>query len=316
MQSRRARLLATVFGAAMLLSGCGDKAGKTAAVPGMGMVLIPAGEFVMGSDKTDEEGLQNEYGIIDPPFMDEHPMRKVFLADFMIDQYEVTNAQYKTFVQATEHPVPAAWVQNGYSARDGKLRSFDLDLLRRVAVDYFKLDRDTTVMGREELLVELDMIQTSRGSLPVASVSWHDAHKYCAWAGKRLPSEAEWEKAARGPQGLEYPWGNEFDLKKTNSGQNSDEENDIASVGSYPADKSPYGVYDMAGNVSEWVDDWYQSYPGGDYHSPFYGEIHKVVRGGNADTGHYALSLFFRAALRHHMDPILVIGKRGFRCAK
>ena len=76
-------------------------------------------------------------------------------------------------------------------------------------------------------------------------------------------------------------------------------------VGSMPEDKSPYGVYDMAGNVSEWVDDWFKAYPGADYQHPAYGDIHKVLRGGGSGVGHYALSIFYRGARRNHADPTL-----------
>lgn len=310
----RAFPLAAVFCAALLLSGCSDKAGTPAAEPGM--VFVPAGEYAIGSNKTDDENLQKEYGFVDPLYVNEHPLHKVYAPGFLIDQYEVSNAQYKVFVRAIKHPEPVAWIQNGYNVHDEKLHSFNLDFLRRVAVDYFKLDRDTTLMSREELLLELDKIQKSRDPLPVTSVNWQDAHAYCAWVGKRLPGEAEWEIAARGPRGWEYPWGNEFDLKKPNSGQGRDQENPTAPVGSYPGDKSPFGVHDMAGNVSEWVDDWYQPYPGASYHSKLYGQTQKVVRGSSAGAGHYSLSLFFRAALRSHMEPSAVSDDLGFRCTK
>ena len=306
--SKRVLLLA-----AFLVAGCGQEA-KSPAEPGM--ARIPAGEFVMGSNKTDERGLQKEYGFVNPLFVDEHPPHKVSVAAFAIDQYEVTNARYKAFVLATKRADPSAWVQNGYNVRDDKLRSFGIDMLRRAATDYFRLDRDTTVMSREELLAELDKIQKKRDQLPVTEINWEDASQYCAWAGKRLPTESEWEMAARGTQGLEYPWGNEFDAKKMNSGQGREEEDAVAPVGTYPTDRSPYGVYDMAGNVSEWTSDWYQPYPGADYRSPLYGQTQKVVRGGSASTGHYQLSFFYRGALRGHMDPATASPDLGFRCAK
>lgn len=313
MHNKATRVRAAIFAGALLLAGCGKQTGHSAAT---GMIAIPGGEFAIGSNKTDDEGLQKKYGFVDPLYLDEHPLHKVAVRDFTIDQYEVTNAQYKAFLLATHRREPDAWVQSGYNVRDEKLRAFDLDMLRRAASDYFKLDRNTATMSRDELLAELDKIQQSRDQLPVSSVSWFDAHDYCAWAGKRLPSEVEWEAAARGAQGLEYPWGNEFDLKKSNSGQGRDEDYAIAPGGAFPSDKSPYGVYDMAGNVSEWVDDWYQPYPGSDYQSKYYGQTQKVARGSNAATGHYSLSLFFRSALRSHMEPGTVSDDLGFRCAQ
>ncbi len=280
-----------------------------------GMVLIPGGEFIMGSDKTDDAGLQKEYGFVNPLYVDEHPPHKVPLPAFMIDKYEVTNAQYKAFILETKASDPPSWVQNGYNVRDDKLRGASLENLRWIATDYFKIDKDAGTMTREKLLAELEKIQHQRDKLPVTGVSWDDAYSYCKWAGKRLPSEAEWEKAARGAQGLEYPWGNQWDIKRPNTGANGEGAEAVVAPGSYAGDKSPYGVYDMAGNVSEWVDDWYRPYPGATYKHEAFGEVHKVVRGGGAGEGHYALSSFYRAARRAHAEPATISTDVGFRCA-
>ena len=317
--------------AVMSLAACSGKAGDpqahaathSAAIPD-DMVLIPAGPFIMGSDKVDSEGLKQQYGLVDPLYLNEHPRHKAALDDYLIDKYEVSNGKYKAFVtdmkaqsrqQGGDYQEPQYWVQNGYNVSDDKLRSEDVDRLRWIATQYFKLDMDTTKMNKEALLAELFKIQRHRDTLPVAEVNWYDAYSFCRWAGKRLPSEAEWEKAARGPDGLEYPWGNEWDAAKTNTGEQRDNDEAVMPVGSMPADKSPYGVYDMAGNVSEWVDDWFQAYPGSDYQHPAYGDIHKVVRGGGSGVGHYALSIFYRGARRNHADPTLSGTDLGFRCA-
>ena len=316
----------------MLLAACSAKdkgaqaqqtAAQTHTVP-EGMVLIPAGSFIMGSDKVDSKGLKQEYGLVDPLYLNEHPRHKAILKDYYIDKYEVTNAKYKAFVldmkaqsrqTGTDYQEPRYWIQNAYNVTDDKLEAADLTGLRWIATQYFKLDMDTTKMSKDALLTAMFKIQRHRDTLPVTEVNWYDAYSYCRWAGKRLPSEAEWEKAARGPDGLEYPWGNEWDPAKTNTGADRDSDEPVAPVGSMPDDKSPYGVYDMAGNVSEWVDDWFKAYPGSDYQHPAYGDIHKVLRGGGSGVGHYALSVFYRGARRNHADPTLSGTDLGFRCA-
>lgn len=306
---------------ALVLCGCGKNEdtpqGRVKQPPVVeGMALIPAGQFVMGSNKTDDAGLQKEYGFVSPLYVDEHPPHKVDLPAFMIDKYEVTNARFKAFILETKAPDPPSWVQNGYNVRDDKLRGASLENLRWIASDYFKIDKDAGAMTRETLLAELEKIQRRRDKLPVTGVSWDDAYSFCRWAGKRLPSEAEWEKAARGAQGFEYPWGNQWDVKRPNTGADGEGAEAVTAPGSYPGDKSPYGVYDMAGNVSEWVQDWFQAYPGSDYQNKAYGEIHKVVRGGGAGLGHYALQAFFRGARRAHADPTQSGNDVGFRCAQ
>ncbi len=278
------------------------------------MVLVPAGEFLMGSDEIDSAGKQEEFGFREPMYLDEHPKHAVMLNAFYIDKFEVSNADYKRFVIENAVEPPPPWVQNGYNASEHRLATFPLDRLRQVALDYFQLDMDTSQMDRPAILDALKKIQAERDRLPVSAVSWYDAASYCRWQGKRLPGEAEWEKAARGSDGRRYPWGNEWDQGKSNVGDN--DEGITVRSGSFPQDKSVYEVFDLGGNVSEWVNDWYQPYPGAEYQSEFYGDIHKVVKGGGAGVGHYALSYFFRSSRRGQADPSTLSVDVGFRCAK
>lgn len=288
------------------------------------MALIPGGEFTMGSDKESNEKMWREanalnpYGFNEQLYVNERPAHKVKLPGFLIDKYEVTNAQYRDFAIATQHRVPGIWPRNGYNFGNALLAAMPLEDLRRLATERFKLDMDVPNMSQEALLAELAKIQANRDNYPVTTVTWQDASDYCNWAGKRLPTEAEWEKTARGPQGYEYPWGNTWDPKKVNT-MSEDPDTPYAHVGSYPGDKSAYGVYDMAANVSEWVADWYDAYPGAtpDPKIRFYGKAHRVVRGGMASSGHYdSISVVFRTARRMHLRPETALIDLGFRCVK
>ena len=151
--------------------------------------------------------------------------------------------------------------------------------------------------------------------LPVVEVNWYEARDYCHFVGKRLPTEVEWEKAARGPNGNLFAWGNTFDPKKGNVSAGS--HGGVMMVGRFSLDKSEYGVYDMTGNVMEWSADWYQPYPGGDYRSEDFGEQYKVAKGdAYGESGHYALSIFSRLPFRQNVFPESRLPFLGFRCAK
>jgi len=312
----------------LVLSGCGDKvedpgplSKKVSVMSGQiaplgEMLLVPAGEFVMGSNKVDEAGMKERYGFVKTPYMDEHPEHRVKLDAFYIDKYEVTNVQYKRFVIAAKRPVPFEWTQNGYNVYQDKLAIFDVEKLRQIALDYFKLDMDTRKMNKDQLLKAMFAKLKFMDNLPASDVTWYDAFSYCEAAGKRLPTEAEWEKAARGEKGQEFPWGDTWDPAVANTGDDVEWEEGIAPVGSYEKSKSPYGVYDLSGNVWEWVQDWYQAYEGSTYKSDEFGEKNKVLKGGGGGIGHYSISLFFRGASRQYSDPNMASGDVGFRCAK
>ncbi len=181
------------------------------------MVLVPGGSFEMGSERHN----------------DEMPVHTVTLDAFYIDQYEVTNAQFATFLNER--------------AGDSQVVDMSITLSRYIGQEGFYLVRG-------------GMWQVHRDDYayyPMVFVSWHDAHAYCEWRGGRLPSGAEWEKAARGTDGRAYPWGLGIDCSIANY-DDCVEGGRATVVGSYPAGASPYGAVDMAGNVREWVNDWYQ----------------------------------------------------------
>jgi formylglycine-generating enzyme required for sulfatase activity len=219
------------------------------------MVFIPAGEATLGSSEGEISKIAQRQGVDPSELADEKPQRQVFLKGFFIDKYEVTNAQYKKFVDATGHKPPRHWEGNVYPSH--------------------KADH------------------------PVVYVSWEDAAAYCQWAGKRLPTAEEWEKAARGSEGFIYPWGNEYGGEKVNlvnAGRG-----DTSPVDEYKGDVSPYGVYDMGGNVSEWTRSWYDS----DKNS-------YTLKGGSWYTELYTA----RGAHRSPGLPEYELNIVGFRCAK
>lgn len=270
----------------------------------------------MGSDRVDAEHRSKEFGFTKPWFEDEHPQHEVDLPAFLIDIHEVTNRQYRDFVIAEGYELNPNWRQNGYLLERKVLEQADPAILHRLAGEVFELEFDFRSVDRSVLIDAIEQKRRALDDLPVTRVTWHNASDYCKWAGKRLPTEGEWEKAARGPDGFEYPWGNEWDPKKLNSGGGAEWEHGVAPVMSYEAGKSVYGVYDMAGNVSEWVQDWYRPYPQSKDQSDRYGEQYKVARGGGwGGIGHYTFSHFVRAAYRSPVDPMAQFVDVGFRCA-
>lgn len=241
------------------------------------MVLIPAGEFAMGSDKKKDR----------LAYRSEIPQRTVYLDPFLIGKYEVTALEYLKFVLATDRLPQLDWRYDGGN------------------------------------------FQETMAHHPIMHVSWYDADAYCKWAGKRLPTEAEWEKAARGVDGRLFPWGNEYagptraNFGRTGlSGPVRDRPErlllypPIISVDRYENAVSPYGLYQTIGNVAEWVSDWYdQDYyktaPDRNPKGPETG-TQKAFRGG----GWMDSTTTMRAAMRNGTDPRTKINWMGFRCAR
>jgi len=282
------------------------------------MVLIPSGEFIMGSNKVDTAKKSKGFGNAKPWYLDEHPQQKVNLSAYYIDKYEVTNKQYREFVRKAEYSPPTHWIESGYilSMKMNRVTELDVVKLRALVTKVFKLDIDSRKMKKEELLKEIQSRLDYIDTLPVIYVNWYDASAFCKFTGGRLPSEKEWEKAARGSKGNEFTWGNEWKAGMSNSGD-EDWVDGVAPVGSYKKDTSKFDVIDLAGNVSEWVDDWYLRYTGSDYKSDNFGEQFKVLRGAAwGREGHYAISLFQRGAYRFNLPPQSTHADLGFRCAK
>ena len=197
----------------------------------------------------------------------------------------------------------------------------------RVYLDAYWIDRTEVSNAQYRQCVDAGTCEVAPGWMrddmnddeqPVAGVTWYDAHIYCEWADARLPTEAEWEKAARGTDGRTYPWGNsEPDCTKANYW---DKENGClgiaAAVGSYPAGASPYGALNMAGNMWEWVADWYDKYyygnsPARNPQGPDSGE-ERVLRGASFMPPSYMV----RCAYRNKYNPTYMYGAVGFRCAR
>jgi formylglycine-generating enzyme required for sulfatase activity len=201
----------------------------------------------------------------------------------------------------------------------------------RVTVNAFRLDKYETTNAMYDAFIRSTRREPpfhwtggrypeGRADHPVVYVSWFDADAFCRWAGKRLPTEAEWERAARAGDGRRFPWGDEFSPLNANTPQywlTKHAAGDTMPVGSFPGGRTPEGVEDLAGNVYEWVADWYQPYPGNQSPNVHYGAKNKVLRGGSwYDCLSYGCGLSSPAYNRSRFAPEIKNKGFGFRCAK
>ncbi|MCP4525304.1 MAG: formylglycine-generating enzyme family protein [Aestuariibacter sp.] len=264
----------------------------------MMLVNVPAGEFLMGGYAADRRASDRE-----------KPLHIVHVDSYWIDQTEVSNAMFAAFVKDTGYVTDAekegsspVWTTDGRQDIQG-------------AAWNHPQGPDSNLDGVE--------------NHPVMHVSWNDAATYCAWAGRRLPTEAEWEKAARGIDGRFYPWGDEFDSSFVNVDDETLIDKDMidcdasgcdgyaltAPVGSLEKGASPYGVLNMGGNLIEWTADYYDEFyyaqgVSDNPQGPPEGD-RRVIRGGSWLN----LSWDVRATRRYGQRPTLHSDKLGFRCA-
>ncbi len=238
------------------------------------MVLVPAGKFIMGSGE--EEFIPEE-----------SPQHEVYLDAYYIDKHEITNAQYWEFLhyikKTGDHSKCFPGEPKGKDHTPGTPHT---------GWDYPYYDYP---------------------DYPVNRIDWYDAYAYAAWAGKRLPTEAEWEKASRGTDGRRFPWGNVWDAKRCNVGSDAP-----LSVGSFEHSKSVYGCLDMIGSVSEWCSDWYhpeyyQNSPSINPKGPEISTGVRIIKGGSLFAP-YAYKM--RCAVRIFGKPEERNKSIGFRCAK
>jgi ergothioneine biosynthesis protein EgtB len=258
------------------------------------MVLVPRGPFLLGSDDATVT-LDNE-----------RPQSLIDLPPFLIDRFPVTNGEFLRFVRAGGYHNPSWWTPEGWQWRE------------QSRVEHPLYWRQTP--GGEWTEIGLTPARLLPLDHPVSNVSWYEADAYARFAGKRLPTEAEWEKAAVWDpdrnRKLPYPWGEEqpdghhCNFNATVGG--------TTAVGRYAEYQSPYGCADTLGNVWEWTSSWFRPYPGfaaypyEGYSVPYFDQQHRVLRGGSWATRRHVL----RPSFRNWYHPWVREVFAGFRCAK
>jgi formylglycine-generating enzyme required for sulfatase activity len=252
---------------------------KVSSVDGMTMVYIPSGEFNMGSNHGE---------------VDEKPYHTVYLDSFWIDEHEVTNAQFAAFLNEKGNQIEGgeSWLDLGEGS-GASIENTENGWKAKLGYEY----------------------------KPISDVTWYGAKAYCQWADRRLPTEAEWEKAARGGmEGKKYPWGNE-EPECSFGAENGAffMECSLINLKLPPVKRyqpNGYGVYDMAGSLSEWVSDWYSTYyyvnsPDENPQGPQSGQ-ERVYRGGSRHSYPYYLRVAVRGSFRDDKSS----DTRGFRCVQ
>lgn len=276
--------------------------GATQVAPqdGMLQVYIPAGEFLMGA--TDAQA-QEHFQKHKMPLLGATPQHKVYLDAYWIDKTDVTNAMFRKFVDATDYKTDAEKEGSGMA----NASSGEFVIVKGVNWQH--------PQGKSSNLNSLE-------NHPVVQMSWNDAKAYCEWAGRRLPTEAEWEKAARGTDARKYPWGNDEPACDRANYWGKAKGGCVGltstTVDQYPSGASPYGVLDMAGNVYEWVADWYDinyyaSSPGSNPtgpNAPSLAGAH-VLRGGSWASLPDSITVYNRLSGGSKYGSVV----QGFRCA-
>ncbi len=294
------------------------------------MMVVPATEFTMGTADAHPDLPANRLvpGRVKPAevkfaralegwaLADERPQRPVKLKAYAIDRHEVTNAQYRRFLADVQAQGDTAWAHPAQPKGKNHTPRYWQDFNPRL--------RDAEFAA----LVHFNPMTFTQDDAPVVGVDWFDAWAYAKWAGKRLPTEAEWELAARGTDGRRWPWGDDWAWGRCNivgeksgadirlPGKEKDGWIYPAPVGRFPEGRSPFGCDDMAGNAAEWVADWYapDAYSTGAPENPAgpAAGTERVVRGGSSQN--YPSQT--RCAGRAHREPEFRTFTLGFRCAK
>ncbi|MBD2462513.1 SUMF1/EgtB/PvdO family nonheme iron enzyme [Oscillatoria sp. FACHB-1407] len=319
---KRIQFFGTILATALLIISCGTNVSTVvpspAADPGemqsspsgavavspsaspSSMVRIPAGTYTIGSDAAE----------------DTQPVHQVAIAAFQIDRYEVTNAQYAEFLNSLE-------IQPLQNAAAGEIRSSDLpESVAPLFIEGAEGNQQNPLIALDDEHTRIAIqngqfvAESGYADHPIAETTWRGAKEFCQWRGSRLPTEVEWEAAARGLQGRTYPWGDEPPTRdRAVYGRNSGA---TEAIGTHTAGATPEGVHDLAGNLAEWTSTLYRPYPynpdDGREQPDAVGE--RVTRGGDHvfDSSPNELTTYFRTGFSREPDR----GHRhiGFRCAQ